>query len=187
MIRGVFLATLLIAVAPVYVVAGQSNAVRGADAYRAALGNPTVVVCAEGGIPISEFRPGAGTYDRCVKEIGGRRVAGLIFHQGETDASYETTAVAWRGNFRAFVAAFRRDVHQPGLPVAFAQLGPLPANDGVYPWWEPFRRAQLGIRIPNVRMVKTSDQQAVDGAHFDAQGYRVIGERFARALRPTMR
>lgn len=171
----------------VYVIVGQSNAVRGSQAYAAALDHPPIVLCAEGGIPISELQPGAPIYNACLERVGGRRVAGVIFHQGETDASYEATAVAWRARFARFVRSFRRDLGQPSVPVAFAQLGPLPANDGVYPWWESFRRAQLGIRLPRVAIVKTSDQEATDGAHFTEQGYRVIGQRFARALRRLAR
>lgn len=114
-------------------------------------------------------------------------VSGILFFQGETDAvdpekfpNLNPDPAAWAEKFATFAYNFRADIGNPALPLVYAQLGQ-PANLEELPYWEAVQQQQASLQIPNAAMITTKDLPT-KGVHFTAEGYKTIGERFARAI-----
>ena len=165
-----------------------------------------LVQCAKGGTSILEWRRGGNLYETCIARARAAstvgEIAGVLWFQGESDVASPTAAPwwgilgsiwatptspgtrahdDWPERFGALVGNLRVDLGHPDLPVVFAQLGPLPQEDGVRQAWPSFKNRQAAIRLPHVAMIRTDDLAMADEWHFDAPSYREIGRRFAGA------
>lgn len=114
-------------------------------------------------------------------------LSGILFFQGEADAvdpilepDPKPNASEWDVLFTQFITDFRKDLGQPDLPVVFAQLGSTLAIDA-FTNWELVKEQQLSVELPMTTMITTDDLSLLDGVHFTAESYKVIGERFAEA------
>jgi hypothetical protein len=166
-----------------------------------------LIPCAVGGSGIDAWSPGAyfadtnaHPYDdalaraRLAQQAG--TLAGIIWHQGETDSSPEKSAV-YAPKLTALIARFRADLQSPNLPFVagqlpafqFTKIGPdgLPhpnpgaerVNDAV---------AALGRTVPHYAYVSaagTTDRG--DHLHFDARSARLLGQRYAKAMQKIQR
>jgi len=115
-------------------------------------------------------------------------LAGFFWLQGETDAAQEAPARAYAANLAHFIAATRRELGVPGLPVILGRIGPPPPNG--YPYQELVRQAQVEIarQLPHVALVSTDDlPRGSDGIHLTAAGVMTLGERWAEAWREHQR
>jgi hypothetical protein len=130
-------------------------------------------------------------YGSCLKRVRAAspmgHVAGILFFQGETDAQDpvlypqpEPQPFDWAHLFTAFIIDFRKDLHEPKLPVVFAQLGADPLSQDFINW-KIIQEQQLSIDLPMTAMIITDDLSLLDGLHFTADSYRTIGRRFADA------
>jgi hypothetical protein len=130
-------------------------------------------------------------YGSCLKRARAAspmgKIAGILFFQGETDAldplqypEFKPNAADWAKLFTRFVADFRQDLADPELPVVFAQLG---SNTGpeAFTNWEVVKEQQKSIQLPMTAMITTDDLLLLDGLHFTAESYQIIGSRFAEA------
>jgi len=151
-----------------------------------------LVPCAKGGSSIARWAPGGGRdtlYGSClarVREAGGR-VAGVLWYQGESDAGRDTAAAArWTPAFRAFVAALRRDLGSPRLPVALVQLSDAPArpqDEGRYPGWTSIQQQQLDTGLDCARTVTAVGLPHLpDDLHLTTSAQRILGSRLATAM-----
>jgi hypothetical protein len=150
-----------------------------------------LIPTALGGSPLSAWDPGnpagAVLYDNMTAMIdaAGGRVAGMVWYQGESDASAELCAT-YLERFTRFVAAFRAR-YGAELPVLTAQLNrymdSTSAEQGH--WWSVMREVQRQAArvIPGVAVVPTLDLGLSDAIHTSAVGNVALGERFARVAR----
>jgi sialate O-acetylesterase len=107
-------------------------------------------------------------------------IVGFVWMQGERDADFATYAAAYADNFLKFIAAVRRDLHQPALPFVFGQI-----HAPTYPFRLQVREAQAKVArsVKDSRMVRTDDlPMQADQTHYDAGGFVLLGRRFAGAL-----
>ena len=86
----------------------------------------------------------------------------------------------WAHLFTAFITDFRSDLHEPDLPVIFAQIGADPVSKD-FPNWKVVQEQQSSIDLPRAAMITTDDLPLLDEIHFTADSYRKIGRRFADA------
>ena len=117
-------------------------------------------------------------------------VEGMLFYQGETDAidpdyyaklNIERNilpAEQWAEKFGEFVAAWRRDLGIPDLPVVFAQIATT-ATDEEALNWDLIKKQQASVDLPYVRMITTDDLELGDAVHLTAESYLEVGRRFA--------
>ena len=130
-------------------------------------------------------------YGSCLKRIRAAspmgQISGILFFQGETDAADPILypeppphSSDWSELFSAFITDLRADLHEPELPVVFAQIG---SNDSpeAFPNWNVVREQQSSIQLPITAMITTEDLPLMDGLHFTTDSYRMIGKRFAQA------
>ena len=119
-------------------------------------------------------------------------VEGMLFYQGETDAidpdyyakqNIERNilpADQWAEKFAEFVAAWRRDLGIPDLPVVFAQIATTATNEEALNW-NLIKEQQAAVDLPYVRMITTDDLELGDAVHLTAESYLEVGRRFAEA------
>lgn len=136
-----------------------------------------------------------------IRSVGGR-IKGVLFFQGEQDAIFgdETRPVTtpsvigplstYGDRFIRFIEALRADVHDPAMPVIFAQIcrhhnGP----QGRTGAWELIREAQRRIpeHLTNAHCVPSIDLDVMDGLHLDYDSQRRMGERMARLALPYVK
>jgi hypothetical protein len=115
------------------------------------------------------------------------KISGILFFQGETDAADPIQypdppphPSEWSEFFTAFITDFRKDLHEPDLPVVFAQIGSIWSPEG-FPNWDVVKEQQASTRLPMSAMITTDDLVLMDGLHFTTDSYRIIGNRFAEA------
>ena len=109
----------------------------------------------------------------------GQPVAGVLWYQGESDAS-EAEFPLYVERMKNLVAATRRDLHQPKLPWVIVQISRVtdPSTD---PWWNKVQEAQrlLPGQIENLEMVAAVDLALDDGIHISAEAYPLLARRLA--------
>jgi hypothetical protein len=130
-------------------------------------------------------------YGSCLKRAYAAspmgKISGILFFQGETDAvdpvqypQQKLHPVEWAQLFSAFITDFREDLHQPNLPVIYAQIGSNSSPEAFINW-EIVQEQQSSVSLPMTAMISTNDLPLMDGLHFTAESYRVIGKRFSDA------
>jgi hypothetical protein len=130
-------------------------------------------------------------YGSCLKRVRAAspmgKISGILFFQGETDAADPIQypdppphPLDWSESFITFMTDLRNDLHEPDLPVVFAQIG-LTWSPEAFPNWDVVKQQQASIQLPTSAMIATDDLPLIDGLHFTTDSYRIIGRRFAKA------
>jgi poly(3-hydroxybutyrate) depolymerase len=160
------------------------KAVAGRD--RIAVG---LIPCAVGGTSLEQWSPNdertqfrRSLYGNCIARahLAGGRFRGLLWYQGEADAARPETARTYQERFVRLMEAFRRDLHQPALPVYFAQLSRHVAAMDAEGWTlvrEVQRRTESAL--PHSAVVATIDATLTDPIHLDRESLERLGQRFA--------
>src|SRR5690606_13619472 len=114
-------------------------------------------------------------------------IKGLLWHQGENDAIKPETIAVHQRQLRKLFKIFRKEVGNKRLPVFLGELGSFSAND--QNWQE------INTQIKNfvaayrrAYFIKTADlNHNGDRIHFDSEGQRMMGKRFAQAYISQMK
>lgn len=142
-----------------------------------------LVPAAFGGSALDEWAPGQPHYVNAVaraREAMKRgRLAGILWHQGESDAA-PAKAMSYAGRFTRFIARLRADLDAPDVPVVVGEIGRFnPESELVNG-----AIARLPQLVPHCAFVSAeglSDQG--DRLHFDTASFRELGRRYAAAWR----
>jgi sialate O-acetylesterase len=169
---------------------GAGCGIAFANAYVAAIGVPVgLLPAAYGGSSLDDWNPDRdnGLYAAMVRIVAaaGGRVAGLLWHQGESEADSDLTATSYVANARRVFDAFRRDLLLPDLPVYAAQAGffPVDRRPGAAKRWTDVRAAQLDpVPLGIQGVVATADLTTSDPIHLDSTSLRRLGRRYARLV-----
>jgi hypothetical protein len=174
----------------VWLVAGQSNGVRWAtagykgwnDARNAA---DTFINCAENGTTMAQWDPNGSRFQNCIAQVAGRRIDGIIWAQGESDANPAIGGSAADYAYKAtqLFSAFRSQFGD--VPILYMQIGIIgPSLAPSFPNWQQVKDQQASIFVSRARMVRTDDinpaYMHVDGIHWEEPGLYEIGARAAR-------
>jgi hypothetical protein len=166
-----------------------------------------LIPSAVGGSGIEAWAPGAyfadtntHPYDEALARARAAQqagtLAGIIWHQGETDSSPEKSLL-YAQKLTALIARFRADLHSPTLPFVAGQLPAFQFTkvgaDGVAqpnPGAERVNEAVAGLvkTVPHYAVVSaagTTDRG--DHLHFDARSARLLGQRYAAAMQQLQR
>jgi hypothetical protein len=160
--------------------------------------HPEIVIglipCAKSSSGIVQWQRNLGDqslYGSCLKRARAASpmgtISGILFFQGETDAADPIQYPEppphpweWSDLFTAFITDLRNDLHQPELPVVFAQIG-TNWSPQAYPNWDVVMNQQATLELDMSAKIITEDLPLLDGIHFTADSYRIIGKRFADA------
>lgn len=146
-----------------------------------------LVPCAHGGTSMDQWSPalkdqgGASLYGgmiRRVKAVGGR-VAGVLWYQGESDASVKA-APLFKQKFIDLINATRADTGQANLPFLYVQIGRYINLSNPEPW-NAVQQAQLEVEtvLPNLGMTTCLDCDLDDGIHVGTDSFRLLAARMA--------
>ena len=178
-------------------VVGVGPGVSFGQALHAARPGRTVglVPGAVGGTSILAWTPGASDeatdthpYDdaiartHAVLEAHGGHLAGVLWHQGESDGS-QMTAAEYAEHLDALVARLRAEFGEPDLPFVAAQLAPYYIAG--HPAAAAINEAVAGLpdRVRHTAFVTAEGlTDKGDGTHLDAASARTLGRRYAVAM-----
>ena len=148
-----------------------------------------IVKVAFGGLAIEHFLPGTGLYTAMVRETNAVRerlnatheFCGLAWMQGESDSVTTELAGAYESQFRSMVAALRRDLRAPTMPVVAGLV--CETLTTIWPNFEHTAIVRRALSAVADATVETNDLNLTeDNVHFDGPGLMLLGRRYARAL-----
>lgn len=146
-----------------------------------------LVPCAHGGTSMDQWSPALkdqagdslyGSTLRRFQEVGGR-VRGILWYQGESDASPKAMP-EYASKMDRLIAAFREDLHQPELPFYYVQLGRFINTTNLLEW-NAVQEAQrlLESRVSKTGMVAAVDTSLDDAIHVGTPDLKRLGTRLA--------
>jgi Carbohydrate esterase, sialic acid-specific acetylesterase len=142
-----------------------------------------LVMCAVTGTTISKWQPPRAAYASCISQVqaAGGHVDGILFLQGESDATNKSDAGNWAKRFTVVLNGFRTDLGSD-VPFVIGQIGHISASGFKYQQKVRDQQAKAAAAHPGLAMITTDDlDMGSDGLHFTVDSYKTIGERFATA------
>ncbi len=146
---------------------------------------PGVVVglipAAFGGSSLAEWKKDGPLYnnalDRAREAMKQGKLAGILWHQGESDAAPELAAT-YPGRFAAMIAQLREDLGAENVPVVVGEIGRFVVGGEAI----NAALAQVPDRVPHCALVRTDGlTDKGDQLHFDTASFRELGRRYAAA------
>ncbi len=155
-------------------------------------GVPQGLICvAHGGTSMNQWNPerkslgGESLYASMLASVKatGQPVAGVLWYQGESDATVGA-APLYTDRMKRLVSATRRDLRQPQLPWIIVQLARViegRPEEGARAWNSIQEQQRLLPRqIKNLETVAAIDLELDDCIHIGADSFPVLAKRFAR-------
>ena len=157
--------------------------------------NPKVTIglvpCAVGGTPLRRWVRGADLYSNAVARAQAAATAGtisgILWHQGEGDASSKKNADSYGERLAKMIVDIRADLNAPNLPFVVGQIGEFNYQREGNPL--PFARE---INETLVKISQTVPQTGCalskglthkgDQLHFNSEAERELGRRYAREM-----
>lgn len=106
-------------------------------------------------------------------------IKGILWHQGESDSGSDELIDLYQERLKTLFLKFRTEIGNDSLPVLIGELGSFSANDEN---WQAINR-QIKDYVdsdPYSGLIPTSDfTHKGDFIHFDSEGQRTMGQRFA--------
>lgn len=150
-----------------------------------------LIPCADGGTRLAEWQPGELLYDNAVAvaRLAQRtsEIAGILWHQGESDSSNEENANLYRQRFLNMLSSLIKDLNLPSdIPVIIGGLGDFVKvyKDGSYIYFEKVNETlkALANELPRGAFADAKGLTCkYDGIHFDSKSYREFGKRYFKA------
>lgn len=150
-----------------------------------------LVPCAVGGTPISRWKPGGDLFEEAVRraKLAKRagRLRGILWHQGESEASGVTSSDAYRKSLVEVVNGFRKALEQPEVPFIVGEIGQYTMEEGHVPKFPSARQINEAIDdlpafVPCAAVVSSSGLgDKGDGVHFSAEALKELGKRYFEA------
>lgn len=140
-----------------------------------------LIPAAFGGSALDEWKPGGALYnnalDRAKEAMAQGRLAGILWHQGESDAAPELAAT-YPERFAAMIAQLRKDLGAEDVPVVVGEIGHFVKNGAAI----NAALAKVPERVTRCALVSAAGlNDQGDDLHFDTPSFRELGRRYAEA------
>lgn len=161
---------------------GKTFGVTIAQAYP----NDTIalVPCAFGGTSINQWKPGSKLYrdaiDRARIALKDGQLAGILWHQGESDTDTPERIASYPEKAVALFAAFRKDLDAPNVPVVLGTLGDF-LGEKATSFNTMIRTLPEKIPAPIALVESAGLKDKGDKLHFNTEAARELGKRYADA------
>ncbi|MGI6028823.1 MAG: sialate O-acetylesterase [Candidatus Heteroscillospira sp.] len=172
---------------------GVSLAAGFADAYQRFSGAQVgLIPCAYGGSKLSQWMPGENLFDHAVFQtklaLRDSRLAGILWHQGESDSGTAAEADSYFERFSSMTEALRRELDANDVPLIVGELGDFVGNfeNGKYSFYERVNEAlrRAAAELPRCAIAPAADLPCrEDSIHFSSQSLRELGLRYFKAYR----
>ena len=106
-------------------------------------------------------------------------IKAILWHQGESDSGSEELIELYQERLQTLFLKFRTQIGNDSLPILIGELGSYSANDAN---WQAVNRQIKAYMAsdPYASLIPTSDfTHKGDFIHFDSEGQRELGKRFA--------
>lgn len=154
--------------------------------------DPTITIglvpCAVGGTPLKRWVKGGDLYEQAVARARVASVdgvlAGVLWHQGETDSDKQPWADTYEARLTRMIADLRADLGRPDLPVVVGQLGEFLTPEK-HPGVDTVRAVlkHLPTVVPHTGYADSAGLvNKGDQLHFDTASARQLGIRYAEAM-----
>lgn len=142
-----------------------------------------LIPCAVGGTSLDQWQPGMplnkNAIARAKEAMKQGKLAGILWHQGESDAKPELVAT-YPARFETMIAQLRKELGAEKVPVLIGEVIPGHGNQDA-----------VNVALAETAK-KTSDAVLVSSAdlgkkrlHYDSADYRALGKRYAEAFLRT--
>lgn len=139
-----------------------------------------LIPCAMGGTSLDQWQPGKPLYTTAVKRakeaLKQGKLAGILWHQGESDAKPELIAT-YPARFKIMITQLRKELGAENVPVLIGEVIPGHGNHDA-----------VNVALAETAK-KTSNTVLVSSAglgnkqlHYNSAGYRALGKRYAEAF-----
>ncbi len=130
----------------------------------------------------NENHRGVKLLDNFIKKVNiGNNIGtikGIIWHQGESDAN-SNGIENYHENLIKLFSKFREIVNKPNLPILVGELGSFSINNDNWQSINEIINSYSEIDN-NCKVISTTDlKDKGDKVHFNSEGQRIMGERFA--------
>ncbi len=149
-----------------------------------------LIPCAVGGTPLNAWMPSDKPNDlyniavvRTREAMKSGRLAGILWHQGESDAREPASVDTYVKRFSTMIAQLRKDLHADSVPVLVGELGWFWKDTPEKSFHGEFNEAtihKIPDAVPLCVWVSAKDCKT-DGLHFTAPALRVLGRNYADA------
>jgi hypothetical protein len=143
-----------------------------------------LIPCAVGGTSIDQWKKGGKLYDEAVRraKIAMKRgkIAGILWHQGESDCGSAKKRAAYPAKLEALIADIRKDLDASDAPFVLGQLGTF--HDAKVAGNREMNEILLAFpkTHPNTACAESTGLTDLgDQTHFDAKSLREFGKRYA--------
>lgn len=109
-------------------------------------------------------------------------IKGILWHQGENDATTTEKIQAYQGRLKILLQQFREETGNPSLPVLIGELGSFSENNE---GWQAINQQIHAYAATDnyAGVINTKDlRHKGDKVHFNSEGQRLLGKRFAKAF-----
>lgn len=176
----------------IYYHSGVGLAASFADEYAKHFGEEIgLIPCADGGTKLLQWQPGELLYDNAVAQarLAQRtsEIAGILWHQGESDSWDAENAARYRERFLNMLTALFKDLNLPEeTPVIIGGLGDFVKEykNGTYIYFEKINKTleNLADELSCGGFVSAKGLTCKeDGIHFNSKSYREFGKRYFNA------
>lgn len=150
-----------------------------------------LVPCAFGGTPLKRWQQGGDLYSNAVHRaklaMQDGKIAGILWHQGESDAGAATNANTYATRLAQMIQDIRADLGAPNLPFVVGQIGEFLYDRG--PDHSPYARAvnaalaDLPKNVPATGCALSKGlMHKGDVLHFDTASQHELGSRYAAEM-----
>lgn len=150
-----------------------------------------LIASAHGGTSMTQWDPdlkdkgGESLYGSMFKQVmsAGGRIRGVLWYQGESDASKDPQPL-YKERMRKFVSALRRDLGNPNLPFYYVQIGRFVVDNPDPTYWNKLQNDQLELEkeLAPGGMVASIDLALDDLIHIGTDGLKILGYRLANLV-----
>lgn len=151
------------------------------DVFKADPKSPIgLIPCAMGGSSLDQWQPGKPLYvtaiSRAKEAMKQGSLAGILWHQGESDAKPESIAT-YPARFETMITQLRKELGAENVPVLIGEIIPGHGNhDAVN-----VALAETAKKTPNAALVSSADLGKKQ-LHYDSADYRALGKRYAEVF-----
>ena len=106
-------------------------------------------------------------------------IKGILWHQGESDSGSDELIDLYQERLKTLFLKFRTEIGNDSLPILIGELGSFSANDAN--WQAINRKIRAYVASdPYAGLIPTRDfTHKGDFVHFNSEGQRTMGQRFA--------
>ena len=154
----------------------------GRSFARAVGGSIGLIPAAFGGTSLEQWKPGSPLFNEAVRRAKvatkSGQLRGILWHQGEADSDKRELAETYAARWMTMIIALKKELGLPNVVVVVGELGYFLEPDK-HPYATEVNRQLHALQV-NVASAEGLHDKG-DYLHFDAEGQREFGKRYAKA------